>query len=699
MDPLPCSDHGAADTAIPRPPSLPADGVPAFFFFAVCFFLYLCSVKSVRTILIVVAVAVLTGCQRPAPVDPLRRSVVDGLNKEAFLNRYRDPDSCLFLSKKSLQYIADSLPDYVDGQLRAYNNMAFAYYQQSDRAAASQTLEYVDKTVAMRHAGSLNGDIEWVIAQLLKARLLQRNCQLADSYRLLYDIGRGGILERHRDHLLYSYAQTEYYITTLVLNFHYRNGKEADIRTMLAEIEARRPKLKVDYAQDMALNYALAYGWQSAGESERAIDYCEQNFGILDVPGAFCTFHYANTLQMAALALKSIPGATQPDSVLALYDEARSAFFDYGDPYQMLGGVTSTARYALLIGDTVKAHEVLEEWRSMRGTWKPFAAPKMEMGYFDVLIRSRLADSPDEVRVWYEHRSELQDYIARNEQEDFALQQTLAAAQRRGHWLTRTAILFAAMAAVLLGLTVALWVSLHRLRREKRQLEAAKRRDVERIANVETTLSVLRHDVSPFVGYLNNPDLAPELRDEVLGQLLRTFDNIKNWTSLSIPSGLAFNRCDFALQEVFDDVRRQVLSPAAGVELHFEPTDLYVSGDPLLVVILLRNLVNNALQHTAQGSVAVESAVWKSDSGAAYVDITVRDTGEGMSADQVEALFRADRTMPAGSEHGFGLILCRYIIKKHDDMTRRGCRIWAESTPGRGTAMHVRLCGKTDARQ
>lgn len=632
------------------------------------------------------AALLLAGCQKQVSVDPLRRSVVDGLNKEAFVNRYREPDSCIALSERALRYIADSLPEYVDGELRARNNMAFAYYQKSDAAEAGHMLDYVDKIVSLRNPAMSNGDIELVISKLIRARLLQRDCRIADSYRLLYNINQSGVLERSRGKLLYDYAQAEYYITMLVLNYHYRDGKDDDVHSLLAEVEERRPQLKVDYAQDMALNYALAYGWQSAGESGVALDYCEDNFDILERPGAFCMYHYANTLQMMASALKSTPGSTSPDSVLDLYDAARVAFFEYGDPYQMLGGVTSTARYALLIGDTLKAHEVLSEWRSMRGTWKPFSAPKMEVGYFDVIIRSRLAANPDEVRVWYEHRAELQEYIARNEREDFALQQTLTTAQRRSRWMTYTAVGFGVLAVALLALSTLLWLAARRLRREKQQLEEAKRRDVERIANVETTLSVLRHDVNPFMGYLSRADLAPELRDEVLQQLLRTFDNIKNWTSLSIPSGLAFNRSNFPLQEVFDDVQRQVLSPSAGVSLHFVPTMLHVTGDKLLVIILLRNLINNALQHTSAGSVTVSAR-----SDGEMVDIMVSDTGSGMNAEQVEALFRADRTLPEGSEHGFGLILCRYIIKKHDDMTRRGCRIWAESAVGRGTTMHVRL--------
>ena len=508
--------------------------------------MYLCSVKSkcIYSCSLFVAFLLLSACQNEVPVDPLRRSRVDGLNKEAFVNRYRDPQRCLALSDSALAYVRDSLPEYVDGELRARNNMAFAYFLTSDYPNANLMLDHVDKLVALRNPAMRNGDIELVIANLLRARLLQRNCQIADSYRLLYDIGRSGILEDNSDNLLYNYAQTEYYITLLTLNFHYRNGKEEDVMTTVAEVEARRPSLRVDYAQDMALNYALAYGLQTAGESLRALDYCDQNFEILDraSPGhAFCLYNYANTLQMTALIHKNMPGTVPPDSVLALYDEARECFFDYGDPYQMLGGVTSTARYALLIGDTLKAHQVLNEWRSLRGTWTPFAAPKMEVGYFDLLIRSGIARRPAENRLWYEHRCELQDYIARNEKEDFALQTTLAAAQSRSHTLTVFAFVLGGLILVLLVLTALLWRNGLRLRREKRQLQEAKRRDVERIANVETCLSVMRHDISPFIGYLRNPNLPADLRSEVLEQLLRTFDNIKNWTSLSIPTGLAFN--------------------------------------------------------------------------------------------------------------------------------------------------------------
>lgn len=644
--------------------------------------------KYVKHILFV-AVLLLFGCEQEVKIDPLKRSKVDGLNKEAFLNRYKDPNLCLERAQAALIFVHDSLPEYVDGELRALNNMAFAYYQVTNYGKATEMLGKVEKMVAKERPGMKNGEVERVIACLLKSRLLQRSCYIADSYELLYDIGKSDIMEDVNGDLLHNYAQTEYYITLLTLNFHYRNGKEADVMSIIDDIERRRKDLKVDYAQDLELNYAIAYGLQSAGESKRALEYCDYNFEILENPhtDAFCLYHYANTLQMTASVLKSIPGTVSADSVLALYDEARQCFFEYGDPYQMLGGVTSTARYALLIGDTLRAHEVLEEWRAMRGTWKPFSAPKMELGYFDVLIRSCLAETADENRRWYEHRCELEDYVVQNEKEDFALQNSLSMANRRSSLLSRFSVVLGAMLVVLVVLVALLWRVTLRLRREKRQLEEAKRRDVERIANVETCLSVMRHDVSPFIGYLRNPDLPAELRSEVLEQLLRTFDNIKNWTSLSIPSGLAFSASKFEMQEVFDDVKKQVVVPAKGVTLKFEETAERVWGDRLLVTILLRNLVNNALQHTVEGAVMVSA-----DSVDGMVEIAIADTGSGMEETQLESLFSASR--PDG-DHGFGLILCRYIVKKHDDNTRRGCRIWAESVPGKGTTMHV-LLASTD---
>ncbi len=120
-------------------------------------------------------------------------------------------------------------------------------------------------------------------------------------------------------------------------------------------------------------------------------------------------------------------------------------------------------------------------------------------------------------------------------------------------------------------------------------------------------------------------------------------------------------------------------------------------GDRQLTEILLRNLVNNALQHTPEGKVTIYAELYDKDNR--FVHIEVDDTGQGMDEETLENLFRADKkvspTTDPDAPHGtgFGLILCKYIIKRHDDNTLRGCRIWAESELGKGSTFHFILAG------
>ena len=56
---------------------------------------------------------------------------------------------------------------------------------------------------------------------------------------------------------------------------------------------------------------------------------------------------------------------------------------------------------------------------------------------------------------------------------------------------------------------------------------------------------------------------------------------------------------------MFDSVEASCVRLNHGVELVLCPSGLNILGDRQLTEILLRNLVNNALQHTQQGKVTV----------------------------------------------------------------------------------------------
>ena len=710
-----------------------------------------------RAALIAAIILLAAGCRdahKSGGVDLRLRARIDSYNKQSFMNRYQNPQLAIRCAYEALHLLRDSLPSYHDGALRAYNNLSFGYYMLAEHDSSAAYIDSVNLLVSTPPKPSArairkNTEVERVIAQLTQIRLLQRSCRIAESYQLLYDINRSNVLRHNPEYYLYSYAQMEYYITSLTLNYHYRNRAMAsssgtalssdtkrNMDDLLAEVEEARSRLRCDYTEEMSLNYALAHSYYrlaAASESDsillgRAYDYLADNAKILALPGQYSIYHLANVFQLQAFIaadtniqretytlhphcrnkvfyLHSLTDRlyptealfSDPEYGLSMFQVSTHLFFQTTDPYQHLGAVVAAAEYCLHEGERQTAYDyytlALEDT-----SWHDGMAPKFESMLYDGLIRMGYSDNPDENAQWYAREMELLTLIGQNESADLMLQDLLYQSESRNHYY----ILVIAISALFLILMGALVVMLrHRsrvLRAEKLALQEAKRQDIERIANVETCLSVMRHDINPFLSYLTNKSLSPEMRQEVIDQLLRTFSNIKNWTNLSIPSGLQFQTSEFSLGEVFESVAASCVRLDHGVKLVFHPTALGITGDRQLVEILLRNLVNNALQHTTEGSVSVSAELYSDDSR--FVHITVTDTGTGMDEETLENLFRADKKMNAEADPeaphgtGFGLILCKYIIKRHDDNTLRGCRIWAESQQGKGSSFHCLLAAQ-----
>ena len=683
----------------------------------------LATITALTTVCLVLTTA---GCSKRGEhgIDALHRSRADALTKAAFKNRMHDAEKSIYYSQKALRYIDDSLPAYNDGRLRALNTMATAYLSLSQHDSASH---YADSVINST-ARSTNSKIERQIARLVKANILQRDCNISGSYLTLYDIEQSNLTSHAGESMLYNLAISEFYITTTTLNYHYRSKSQYQQAELMSEIEQHRTQLRCDYDEDMSLNYAIAYGYyslcndtvQQALHLNKALRYCHENLFLLNDSVRYSSHHLANTYQLIGLMLwntritATSRQYNQPlldsiclfvgdafgfdlsetkDTALAFLSEATSLSWLTDNPYQKLGAIVSTGRYCMTVGDTALARSYFTE--ALVDTTLLGVAPKFEAMLYEGFLTSGCAQSNNEVKEWTSRELSLLNRIKENEREDFMLQIELD----RMHDNSRTFMLFTlallTLSAVLIATLFKLRRRTRRLQEETRKLQEAQQRDIERIANVETCLSVLRHDITPFISYLQNDSLPAEIKHDVTNQLICTFENIKNWTNLSLPFGLQFRSTDVNMQHIFDNVEASINNYRPGtVALHFQPTGIVVRGDRHLLEIMLRNLVNNAIQHTEQGTITVSAGIDNDDPRFAHM--AVSDTGSGMSGDELESLFRADKKIHAAEDgkgygSGFGLILCRYIIKKHDDNTLRGCRIWAESTLGQGTTMHCRI--------
>ena len=106
-----------------------------------------------------------------------------------------------------------------------------------------------------------------------------------------------------------------------------------------------------------------------------------------------------------------------------------------------------------------------------------------------------------------------------------------------------------------------------------------------------------------------------------------------------------------------------------GVSLRVNPTNLQVKADEALTLFMINTLADNARKFTPQGGRVEISAQATED----YVEVSVSDTGVGLSAEDMDTLNNSQVYDPAtiGTPEsnqkgfGFGLANCRGIIEKY----------------------------------
>ncbi len=149
-----------------------------------------------------------------------------------------------------------------------------------------------------------------------------------------------------------------------------------------------------------------------------------------------------------------------------------------------------------------------------------------------------------------------------------------------------------------------------------------------------------------------------------------------------------------AVEFELDDVLEKLSSLAAlkaeerGLELLFTRgpgvPDALV-GDPLRLGQILINLTNNAMKFTDKGEVIVAIEVAGQEKERVTLQFSVRDTGIGLTKEQIGRLFQSFSQADGSTTRkyggtGLGLAICKRLCEL------MGGRIWVESEPGRGSS-------------
>lgn len=132
------------------------------------------------------------------------------------------------------------------------------------------------------------------------------------------------------------------------------------------------------------------------------------------------------------------------------------------------------------------------------------------------------------------------------------------------------------------------------------------------------------------------------------------------------------------IEESVANFRSVSAEKSIALDAEIGPHPLPARFDPGRIVQVVDNLVHNALKFTPNGGrISVEGR--RTDDA---VEIRVRDTGPGMTPEEITVIFDRFRQVEKRGRRalGLGLYISRSIVESH------GGRIWAESVPGEGSA-------------
>jgi CheY-like chemotaxis protein len=253
---------------------------------------------------------------------------------------------------------------------------------------------------------------------------------------------------------------------------------------------------------------------------------------------------------------------------------------------------------------------------------------------------------------------------------------------------------------VICSLLLFFWIRINRLRHEKMELrrlliektellsyaESRERRILEKVDEIERTkkklLSRINHEIRTpmnsimgMVSLLADTPLSTEQGDynqtiRNCGESLLTVINDILLSDVlahsKVDSALDVEQKEFdlsnAIEEVFDVFASQ--AALADIELVYQidhRIPQYVTGDNNRLRQVLMNLVENSIKFTKQGEILVKVSIKDQKSGSMELTFEVKDTGAGISADDLKFLQNTINE-PSVQRSGVGLFLCNRLV-------------------------------------
>ena len=680
------------------------------------------------------ALLIFSACSSPD------RQAVDKLNSVSYAYHYRHLDSAEVYARRAMQLAAgDSTAlfscSYNDGWAEALNNLAFVCIMRMDYDAAKHYLDSITEKT--------DNQVELLIADIQQMRL----CQRRSANREFYDyreraVGHLKRINEERyslsEHLQRRLVYAESEMAIVESTYYYYVGLERQSVSALSSIEKN---LDIERDTCQMLNYLYNVGAGGIITEGTPEDINQQEFDFLMrclLMARQYNYPYfeANSLEalsehlmsdevrqrlidnnLPAMKFLNPGGVDSPMLAVCLAEQALDIFSRYGDVYQIAGAYRTLASCYHALDDDATALEYLHMALSNE---KIEQAPDLVAS-----IREQLsvAYSAIDDKAGSDYNRNIYIDLQEQTRQDRLLESRAAMYEQTA---SQQNLMMTVVAVAIVLLVFVLWLFNHLNQKQKQKpnnpldelieqrreelalarlhVENNERRNLENRAKVSLVNTTL-----PFIDRIIHEVKALEEKgDDIEGRLqyIRELtdkineqnDVLTHWIQLR-QGELNLRIESFPLQSLFDVVARGKMSfQLKEIDLQVEPTDAVVKADRVLTLFMLNTLADNARKFTDRKGTVRISATQSAD----YVEISVSDTGCGMTPEQLAHLFDhkaiVDRSATDDSgerqpSHGFGLMNCRGIIEKYRKISSifHVCTLQAESEQGRGSRLFFRL--------